>query len=92
MNCLVFLQIAFGHVLLRPVVGNFLHALPAQQLVVSLCQYVMDALGQIVSLLELGNVAVLLMVYHFRDATHTESDAGYAAGHRLHQRIRQVVL
>ena len=52
----------------------------------------MDTLGEIARILIVGDIAVVEVVYHLGNAAHIEADAGDAAGHRLDNGIRQVVL
>ena len=67
--------------------GYFLQTVVAECLLISFVQHIVNAFGQVGSIAEIRHIAILLVVYHLWDATHTESHTRYAAGHGFHDSI-----
>lgn len=87
----IYLYVSFGNALLRIVVSHLLQAIATQCLLVCFVQYIMDAFGQIRCIAEVGDIAILLMVNHFRNTTDTESYAWYTACHCFHDGVGQIL-
>ena len=77
--------------MLRIAMHHLLQARLLQILPVGFFQHPVDSSRQILGIAVVCHISVLLMIDHLRYATYLESYARHAAGHRLHDGIRQIL-